>query len=263
MKASELLHVARFWRHLRYHRDILKHIRWTDVDAKRLAFYRTLINSGDLVFDIGANMGNRSKIFRKLAARVVAFEPQSYCNDFLAVAFCGDPDFTLDRSALSDEEGETKLYIGEAHTLSTLDTDWISRMNDGGRFSKHRWNESETVSVSTLDNAITRYGQPDFIKIDVEGHEASVLKGLTAPVKALSIEFASEGLDSTFRCIDHLETLADYEYRLSMEETMKYEGTSWSRSHEIVRQLKDARTSNPLVWGDLYARRTETRQADS
>jgi hypothetical protein len=35
---------------------------------------------------------------------------------------------------------------------------------------------------------IEKFGIPDFLKIDVEGHELSVLKGLSVPVKNISFE---------------------------------------------------------------------------
>jgi len=257
MPRTNIARLARFWRHLRYHRQIIKHIRWTRADEARLEFYANLIAPETLVFDIGANMGNRSKIFRELGARVVAFEPQSYCADFLAAAFSGDSEFILDRSALSDAEGETLMYLGEAHTLSTIDTEWISRMADGGRFTTHQWNNSETVHVTTLDNAIREYGLPDFMKIDVEGHEYNVLKGLNQPVAALSLEFASESLDNIHNCIDHMEALTPYEYRLSLAETMEFDGTTWIGAAGIKSHLTAAVKLDPLVWGDIYARRIQ------
>jgi FkbM family methyltransferase len=254
MPKPAITQLPRFWRHLRYHRQILKHVRWTRADRERLTFYGKMIAPGDLVFDIGANMGNRSKIFRELGARVVAFEPQSWCAGFLAAAFAGDSDFTLDRSALSDSEGVQTMYIGEAHTLSTLDTDWISRMEHGGRFATHRWSGHEQVPVTTLDHAIRKYGLPAFLKIDVEGHEYSVLRGLHQPVPALSLEFASESLDNIQRCIDHLESLASCEYRLSLGESMQLEGEDWLDAAQIRAELATTCARDPLAWGDVYSR---------
>ena len=38
-------------------------------------FYQNFINKNDLVFDIGANKGNKSNVFLKIGARVIALEP--------------------------------------------------------------------------------------------------------------------------------------------------------------------------------------------
>lgn len=246
----------KFWRHLNYHREIIKHLRWRKADAQRFAFYQSLINPTDLVFDVGANMGNRSKIFRSIGARVVAFEPQSHCARFLAAAFSGDPGFTLIQAALSNTEGESVMHLSEAHVLSTLDTEWMDRMNNGGRFA-NQWDKTEQVRLTTLDKSIERFGQPAFIKIDVEGHEFNVVKGLSHPVQLLSMEFASESLDSINQCVDHLDTLAKYEYRLSFGESMQFDGPAWSDGTEIKARLERSKEQDPLVWGDIYARRVQ------
>src|SRR4030095_1106868 len=50
---------------------------------RRMAvFYRQFLHPGDLAFDIGAHVGNRIRVFRRIGARVVAVEPQP---DFVAV----------------------------------------------------------------------------------------------------------------------------------------------------------------------------------
>ena len=173
--------IFRFWRHLNYHRDIIKHLRWTKGDENRMNFYRDLISKGDLVFDVGANMGNRSKIFIKLGAQVIAFEPQSYCAEFLAIAFRGTPGFTLVQKGLSNQQGELTMHLGKAHTLASVDQEWLANMRDGGRFAEHAWDHTENIELITLDDAIEKYGEPAFAKIDVEGHEYNVLKG---PIQA-------------------------------------------------------------------------------
>ena len=71
--------------------DILKWIRGNDrgeplnknllIDGK--AFYGDFIKTGNLVFDVGANYGNRVEIFVALGAKVVAIEPQLKCVKFL------------------------------------------------------------------------------------------------------------------------------------------------------------------------------------
>ena len=254
MKRNPLTAPLRFWRHLGYHREIIKHLRWTRGDARRFAFYQGLIRPGELVFDVGANMGNRSKIFRAIGARVAAFEPQSYCATFLRAAFSGDKDFTLVQTAMSDCEGEQEMFLSDTHVLSTLNTDWLERMRQGGRFAEQHWDRSETVPLTTLDKAIERFGIPDFIKIDVEGHELKVIQGLSQPVSMLSLEFASESLDSLCACVDHLAGLGPYEFRLSLGESMQFEGEAWLDPERIKQELEQGVEHDPLIWGDIYAR---------
>jgi FkbM family methyltransferase len=255
MKFSELFHAARLLRHPRYHREIIKHVRWTKDDERRLDFYRELIKPGDLVFDIGANMGNRSKIFIRLGARVVAFEPQSHCAGFLSAAFADSPDFTLVQEGVSDHEGEHAMHLGKAHTLATIDPEWLDKMRNGGRFAEHEWDQIETIRLTTLEDAINKYGLPAIAKIDVEGHELNVIKGLSSPVPLLSLEFASESLANIVSCIEHLGTLGSYEYRVSLGETMQFSEDRWRSPAEIRNDLDKYLERDPLVWGDIYARR--------
>src|SRR3989304_4794090 len=51
---------------------------------RRLAdLFRTFVKPGDLCFDVGAHVGDRTRALRRLGARVVAIEPQPACLDFL------------------------------------------------------------------------------------------------------------------------------------------------------------------------------------
>lgn len=43
-------------------------------------FYEKLIDPEDLVFDVGANVGQRSFIFKSIGRKVIAFEPQPSCH---------------------------------------------------------------------------------------------------------------------------------------------------------------------------------------
>lgn len=66
------------------------------------------------------------------------------------------------------------------------------------------------METTTLKQLITAHGSPFFIKIDVEGYESTVLRGLQRPVPYLSYEvnlpeFRPEGLE----CVRVLNGLAD------------------------------------------------------
>lgn len=83
---------------------------------------------------------------------------------------------------------------------------------------------------------------------------------LTAPFKfgqICSPGVRSESLDRICQCVDHLNRLARYEYRLSLGETMRFEGAGWSNGADIKALLEQAKDRDPLVWGDIYARRVQ------
>jgi hypothetical protein len=81
------------WRRCLYSRLTLE-------DANRLRFYSEFIQADSLVFDVGANLGNRTKIFLRLGARVVAFEPQAACAEYLLQMLSMNEKFRLVRKAL-------------------------------------------------------------------------------------------------------------------------------------------------------------------
>ena len=55
--------------------------------GERKEFYSEFIKEGDVVFDVGANKGNRTVIFLELGAKVVAVEPQKECYEHLTKRF--------------------------------------------------------------------------------------------------------------------------------------------------------------------------------
>jgi FkbM family methyltransferase len=233
---------ARFW-------------RWDATDERRLAFYRQLVNDGELVFDVGANVGNRSKIFLKLGARVVAFEPQDNCAALLESVLRNEPRFTLVTKALGAEQGSAQMLISDASVLSTLSSNWIDAAKKSGRLREWSWGKAQTVQVTTLDQMIALHGHPAFIKIDVEGFELEVMRGLTTPVRQMSFEFASETLDRTFGCIDHLLALdPSTRFQVSLGESMEFDLADWVPAGAIKECMSNLVDQDAMAWGDVYAR---------
>jgi FkbM family methyltransferase len=103
------------------------------------SFYAQFVTLGSLCFDVGANMGNRTKIFRRLGARVVAVEPQANCLAVLRRAFGDDPDVTILAEAAGAAPGTATLFASDADTLSSLAKEWIETVRDSGRFADHTW----------------------------------------------------------------------------------------------------------------------------
>ena len=64
--------------------------------------------------------------------------------------------------------------------------------------------ETINVKVIILDCLIGRFGMPDFLKIDTEGSELNVLRGLNRAPHCLSFEFNAARTESTLACIDRL-----------------------------------------------------------
>lgn len=159
------------------------YIRALDED---LAFYRRLLgDSLGLIFDVGANHGDKTWAFRRLAKRVISIEPDGTCFAALRTRYGRDRRVSLENVALGDRAGVGTFFVeddGSAYnTLSEKERDWL--------VSEHGQNIRKVpVLVSTLDAMIAKYGVPDFLKIDVEGGELSVFSGLSHPVPIICFE---------------------------------------------------------------------------
>ncbi|HEU5300930.1 MAG TPA: FkbM family methyltransferase [Acidimicrobiia bacterium] len=224
---------------------------WTDVDERRAAFYGQFVEAGDVVFDVGANIGNRTKVFAHLGATVVAVEPQRGCGDFLEEAYGGETHVHVVRAALGASVGEADMQVSTWSALSSLSPSWIEAVRASGRHADALWTHSERVPVDTLDRLIDRYGLPTFVKIDVEGFEADVIAGLSVPVAALSMEFHSEHVAGARRWLAHLSGIADYRFQLSFGESLELTPQGWLTASEFDARLDDL---PDLSWGDAYAR---------
>jgi FkbM family methyltransferase len=216
------------------------------------AFYSQFVAPGDLVFDIGANLGNRTDIFLALGARVVAVEPQAEIAQSLRARLDGNPNLTVLECALSDRAGEAEMRVSNAHTLSTLETGWIDAITSSGRFAEYSWNETRTVTTRTLASLIDEFGVPAFCKIDVEGFEATVLSGLDRPVTACSLEFASERIPALGRCLDRLASLGAVECNYSEGEALTMSQDEWIGPAQLAAIV--AKLPDELAWGDVYIR---------
>lgn len=206
------------------------------------------IGEGDLVFDVGANIGSKTDIYLAKGARVVCFEPQPECVSALRKKYQDNPRVSVADKGLGDRCGQMQLYIcSMANTISTFSDEWKT-----GRFAGYSWDKTITVEVATLDKAVEIYGLPRYCKIDVEGYEFEVLKGLSRPVPCLSFEFTKEFLENARRCIAHLEILGYKYFNLTLEEKPEHVFEKWVSSETLFRLLKDS--DRNLLWGDIYAK---------
>ena len=118
--------------------------------------------------DVGANLGIFSHALRRLSSEVWAVEPHPDLAARLRRAFGSS--VHVEELALSDREGEADLQVpsragAEVDTRSSLETD----ANPGYDA------RSVPVTIERLDTLPC--GPIGFLKIDVEGHELSVLRG--------------------------------------------------------------------------------------
>lgn len=226
------------------------------------ALYRRFIRAGDLVFDIGAHVGDRVSSFRRLGARVVAVEPQPAPARALAIIHGRDREVRLVRAAASDREGELTLKLNTSNpTVSTASADFIAAADGARGWEGQVWDGELRVAATTLDALIAAHGAPAFIKIDVEGFEDRVLAGLSAPAPALSFEFTTIAREVALRALARLAGLdGSYRFNLSLGESMDFFSPDWMGADEMAELL--ARLPHEANSGDVYAEREQGSRKD-
>jgi membrane glycosyltransferase len=214
--------------------------------------YRRFIKPGDLVFDVGAHVGDRIAAFRRLGARVVAVEPQPLLAKTLKLLFGRNRSVAIEAVAVGRSGGELMLRINlDNPTVSTASDAFIEAARGAPGWQHEQWIDRVAVPMTTLDALIARHGTPAFIKIDVEGFEAEALAGLTRPVAALSFEFTTIQPEVALACLERCVALGYAKFNAAIGESQAFAFEDWRCCEEIaawIRALPPAANS-----GDIYA----------
>lgn len=177
-------------------------------------FVKKEIKKGDVVLDIGANIGYYTLIFAKLVGeegKVFAFEPDPYnfallkknveTNDYKNVV--------LVQKAVSNKTGRIKLFLCE------------DNKGDNRIYNSHDGRQSIEIEAIRLDDYFENYnGKIDFIKMDIQGAEGGAIQGMSnlleenKNVKIIS-EFWPIGLKRFgIEPKEHLNLLLKYGFKL-------------------------------------------------
>lgn len=223
---------------------------WKKERAKK--FYSQFIKEGDLCFDVGAHLGDRSAAWLGLAATVVGIEPQPRFSAYLANQFKGNIRFHNEEIAVGATNTTSTLHISNLFpTLSTLaNKEWRDKINKATPLTIS-YDETVEIKVLTLDDLIRKYGRPTFIKIDVEGYETEVLKGLSHPINYISFEVLSFNNELMEECLLILSKLGYKKFNFSMRETFKMSFDRWVEA-EIIKTFLSG--SSKSYSGDIYAK---------
>jgi FkbM family methyltransferase len=221
------------------------------------AFLKTFITEKSLVFDVGANVGKKTELYLACGAKVICFEPQPNCVNELFNNFGKNANVCIEHCGLADKAGTLELKVcDQVSTLSTFNKKCTSE----GRFAEHNytWSRAVQVPVCTLDEMIKKYGVPQFCKIDVEGFEYEVLKGLTQPINVISFECNSECMTITKQCLQHLETLGYKKFNFAIGERGAFIFSNWMECKDFIvalEKLSKEKSWSDIwgLWGDVYA----------
>jgi FkbM family methyltransferase len=224
-------------------------------DRKRAAamdrLYRQFVRSGDLVFDVGAHVGDRVASFQRIGARVVAVEPQPAMVRALRLLYGRSQSVAIEAVAVGRAPGRAQMLINvDNPTVSSISASFVKAADGAPGWETQRWSETAEIEVTTLDALIARHGIPAFIKLDVEGFEAEALLGLSQPVSALSFEFTTIQRDIGHACIERCAALGYTRFNAALGESQSMIG-DWVSAGDIASWLTALpQTANS---GDIYA----------
>lgn len=180
-----------------------------------LMLARLLMPRARTVFDVGANQGEWALAMRHLnrAASIHAFEPSRETFRLLQKNTEGSG-LILNEFGLGEKDEELKLWTFGTGALSN------SLYRRVGTIAEPTGEES--VELRTLDGycAENRVDSIDFLKIDVEGHEVSVLRGASRMLRegriaAIQFEYGGTYLDARTQLKDVFEVVAALSDRYS------------------------------------------------
>lgn len=153
-----------------------------DREARTMERLAKIVRPGEVVFEVGGHIGYLSQYFSKLvgqSGRLVVFEPGTNNLPYLERNIELKPNVQIERIAVSDHEGEATFYQDDiTGQNNSLLPDY--RGADGVEKSHSMTLNRHEVKVRlvTLDGYVGSNAiQPDFIKMDIEGHELGALRG--------------------------------------------------------------------------------------
>lgn len=138
------------------------------IDPVLLDLAERYVRPGDVVWDVGANVGLFAFAAAHRAARVLAFEPDPWLADLLGRTAQSFPNVSVIRAAVADYCGRGALHIARRARGSNFLLGQGSTQSGGTR----RLTEVSVVTLDSLDEA-----PANVLKIDVEGGELAVLQG--------------------------------------------------------------------------------------
>jgi FkbM family methyltransferase len=159
-------------------------------ESETINFCKKAMKNGDFIFDIGANIGFHTLVFNSLVTpkgKVISFEPEdsnfNKLTNNISINNISNS-ISLIKKAASDKNETLKLYLAKDNNLgahSIFERDELSK----------EFLEIPAIKIDdfVIENKIEKI---DFIKIDVEGAEMQVIKGMTETIKRLKPTFIIE-----------------------------------------------------------------------
>ncbi len=206
------------------------------------------------IFDIGTNHGHFIEEYISLYPDLQAIcidANLSLCN-YLFSKYENNLNIKVYHYLVSQKSKEyIDFYISKGcDGVSTASTSWVK----DSRFNREQWADPIKIESITLDDLIDNTFMPDMIKIDVEGYENTVIKGLTKKVNLIQFEWAEEEMESVKDTCDYLESIGYTQF------AYRFEDRPYSYIPTEYYSLNDLKLFEQLIpsrkekWGMIYAK---------
>ena len=215
------------------------------------------MNKMNLIFDIGFNVGEFTQTCFDTYkdCNVIAVEANpNLCNSSIRSCFSGNNFTLLNNLVSNNEDEEINFYISHNATgVSTASMEFMinSRFTKGSKnLSKNSINWAKPIKVKsiTVDSMIENYGMPDLIKIDVEGYELNVIRGLTKKAKDICFEWHEEEYENLIKILDHLQNIGYEEFGI----------IGWFDEGDVFEKATFSDKGDPyLEYPNFFYKRTE------
>ena len=162
-------------------------------EKEEISIISKIINKKSNVVDIGANIGNHSLAFSKIAKKVYSFEAHPKTFQILKFNCMNDQKVKLFNIGVSNKKGNLFFKNTKSYNVGGRN------LNYSGSIKSH---------INKLDNLINPKEKIDLIKIDIEGHEYQALRGMSKILSNnksfLVIEFCENSISIRRRIINFL-----------------------------------------------------------
>jgi FkbM family methyltransferase len=157
--------------------------------------FTEMIQRGNTVVDVGANIGYFTLLFSKIVGengKVYSFEPVSQIYSKLEknIEINSVGNIVAENYALGEEQSELTINYQE------------SSSGQSSLINKTQNSVSEKIHVVTLDSYLEKFDALDFVKIDIEGFEFQALRGMQKTLKKFKPSVVMEFSPLLYRNID-------------------------------------------------------------
>ena len=216
-------------------------------------FYTELVSAGDVCYDLGGGMGQRTEAWLALGAQVVCIEPQSDRMARIEKRFVGNNNLRTIRKAIGNAKHMGIMRVNDATPGAGTLTENVARMaiSRNDPLSKN-WEKEEPVEITTLDEIINQHGLPDFCQINAKGYEVEILQGLNHSLRSLAFGYLAHAPQYALDCLTQLERFGDYEFKWTYADESEFAAPRWVNVHAIRTVLRGFHAHERS--GDIYAR---------